>query len=349
MKNGGDLLNSIFNTREFDTAVSIVSTNIKKILLNIPPDIKSETAEIRLRSQRPIVLCGSYGFLFVTYDANVSKCNEDSISVTYDELNDTFNRLCSFSVHTHLPSIINGYITMQGGHRVGIAGTAVTDSMGNIVSIKDVNSINIRVAREIKGAADEIIDKLYSNSFESTILAGTVSCGKTTLIRDLARQLASFGESMNYKVCVIDERQEIACVSNGIPQNDLGVNCDILSCYPKGQAIISAVKTLSPDIIVLDEVGTTEEIEAIKLGVNSGVKFIVTVHAEDYDEIINKPQIRELINTYSFKKLVLMNRFSKASYINEIYDVKDLRDEIIRCRFNLDKSYSDRRYDINTA
>ncbi len=330
-------MENLSKDEKFDSAVSIVNAELKKYLLRLDAETKNQTYEIRLRSGQPIVLCGKYGTAFLD-EYGIAKSKVSCLIATHEAVTDTFNRLCSYSIHTHLPSIVNGYITMQGGHRVGIAGTAVTDSDGRIISVKDIYSVNIRVSRQIVGAADELIRKLFNEEFESTIIAGPVSCGKTTILRDLARQLSSPDNKKMYKLCVIDERQEIACVSGGIAGNDLGVNCDILSCYPKGQAVTVAIKTMSPDIIVLDEVATVKEIEAIKLGVNSGVKFIVTIHAENYEEILHRQQIEMLINTYSFKNLVLLSSNKNVGKIKEIYNVRELRDEIIRRRINLDKS-----------
>ena len=253
-------------------------------------------------------------------------------------ITDTFNRLCCYSVHSHLNSIVNGYITMQGGHRAGIVGTAVTNNMGEITSLRDISGINIRVSREIKGCSDDIVENLFSNQAVSCIIAGPPSSGKTTILRDLVRRLSTNVYGKSYKVCVVDERQEIACMNGGIAQNDIGINSDVLNCYPKRQAIITAIKTMSPDIIAVDEVAENSEIEAIKLGVNTGVKFIVTIHACDYDELIFRPQIETLLNTYSFDKLILLGADEAMGTVKAVYDTKELRDEIIRRRFTVDKS-----------
>jgi stage III sporulation protein AA len=127
-------------------------------------------------------------------------------------------------------------------------------------------------------------------------------------------------------------------MNGGIAQNDIGINSDVLSCYPKKQAIMTAIKTMSPDIIAVDEIGENSEIEAIRLGVNSGVKFIVTIHACDYEEILFRPQIEMLLNTYSFDKLILLNSGELIGNVKAVYDTKELRDEIIRRRFTMDKS-----------
>lgn len=168
-------MENLSKDENFDSAVSIVSTELKKYLLSLDAETKKQTYEIRLRSGQPLVLCGRYGTVFIN-DTGVTQGTENCIKVTHETVTDTFNRLCSFSIHTHLPSIVNGYITMQGGHRVGIAGTAVTDSDGRIISVKDIYSVNIRVSRQIIGAADELIETLFTDNFESTIIAGPVSC-----------------------------------------------------------------------------------------------------------------------------------------------------------------------------
>ena len=331
-------MDKVSDEKRFDSAVSIIGGELKRLLLDLPTYIKTQTYEIRLRSSRPVILYGKYGSYYLLN----SGCTGVSIDQTYtastELITDTFNRLCCYSVHSHLSSIVNGYITMQGGHRAGIVGTAVTNSSGEITSIRDISGINIRVSREVIGCSDNIVENLFSNHAVSCIIAGPPSSGKTTILRDLVRRLSTNVYGKSYKVSVIDERQEIACMNAGIAQNDVGINSDVLSCYPKKQAIMTAIKTMSPDIIAVDEIGENSEIEAIRLGVNSGVKFIVTIHACDYEEILFRPQIEMLLNTYSFDKLILLNSGELIGNVKAVYDTKELRDEIIRRRFTMDKS-----------
>lgn len=338
-------MKKLLQDKNFDTALSIISAEVKNYLINLPVSLKNETYEIRIRSGKPLVLCGKYGSLFLKKGGGTSRELSDACIISPETLSDIFNRLCCYSIHTHLPSILNGYITMQGGHRAGVCGTAVTDCFGNVTSVKDISSVNIRISREILGSADEIFNRILLNDVQSCIIAGGPSSGKTTILRDIVRQLSN---SM-VKVCVIDERQEIAAVNGNIPQKDVGMNTDVLSCYPKDKAILSAVKTMSPDLIAIDEIATEKEIQAIKLGVNSGVKFIVTVHASDYSEILHRPQIQALINTYSFRKLILLDKPDAQSQILDIFDVEDIRNEIIGRRLSVDKSVFSRNDSFTTA
>ncbi len=319
-------MNEMNTDKDFFSALSIIRGELKNILLSLPEDIKCKTCEIRLRTGKPVILCGTYGNR-ILYRDSLSSENSESPFICYSEdITNIFSRLCSYSVHSHVHSIINGFVTVQGGHRVGICGTAVTDNKGNITSVRDISSLNIRISREKKGCSDELYRKLFSDKLSSLIIAGAPMSGKTTVLRDLVR-LLSDADSMR-KVCVIDERQEIAAMNAGFCQRDVGLNTDVFDLFPKDKAVENAVRTMAPDVIAMDELCSDEEIDAISLAVNSGVKFIVTVHASDYTEIMTRPQIKRLLRAYSFEKLVLLSRNSPGT-VEGIYDTKELLDEII--------------------
>ncbi len=312
--------------KDFFSAVSIIRGELKNKLLNLSPDIQKQTTEIRLRIGKPIVLSVAGESRFLSCDGGLTQSPIQPFICYSEDMNSIFSRLCAYSVHSHLQSIVNGFITVQGGHRVGICGSAVTDSSGNVTSLRDISSLNIRVAREVKGCSDEIYEKVFSKAVDSVIIAGAPMSGKTTVLRDLVRRLSDAPESK--KICVIDERQEIAAMNAGFCQRDVGVNTDVFDLYPKDKAIANAVKTMSPEIIAMDEICSDDEIDAISLAVNSGVKFIVTVHASDYSEILKRPQIKRLLQAYSFERLVLLKK-DRPGIIEGIYDTKELLDEII--------------------
>lgn len=319
---------------KFNEAASSLSGQLQTVLYNLDDNVKSKTYEIRLRSGRPIMLYGIYGKGFLTRDSHFSKeLTAECRICELDELRESFNRICGYSIHAHQSSINGGFVTMKGGHRAGVVGTAVCDRDDNIVSIKDVSSLNIRIAREIKSCAEGLADKLFKGAAKSLIIAGPPASGKTTVLRDLIRILAGGDEKFNYKVAVIDEREEIASMCGGAVLNDLGINCDILNSYPKKKAVMLAVKTMSPQIIALDEVATDEEITAIEQAVNSGVRFILTLHAASFDELVTRPQVERLINTYSFDNVCLLCA-GKVCTIKQIYDAGEIRDEIFIRRYH---------------
>lgn len=327
----------------FIQAVSNVSPELKTRLLKLPDSVKDEICDIRLRLSKPVIMTTRLEKLYLKTDGTCSKIKDGQEFIcTPQIITDTFNRFCCYSVHSHLNRLVRGYITISGGHRVAVAGTAVVNSSGEVTSLKDISTVCIRIAREKIGCSDELFRKIIKNGqAESFVLAGPPCSGKTTLLRDLAR---NFSDNM-YTVSVADERQELACVNNGLCTMNLGDNTDVLDCFPKKDAIEIAVRTLSAQVIVVDEICTQTEIEAIRSGVNSGVKFVVSVHASDFDEVVTRQQIISLINTYSFNKLVLLKR--DGGY--EIYNTGELYDEIIRRRADMVELYSDRDYSCSTA
>ncbi len=317
----------------FDEAVWPVSARLKSKLLFCSEEIKSSVYEIRLRANRPVVLFGKNKSMFLSKDSTLSQTvNENTYICPIEELTDTFNRMCGYSIHTHQTSINNGFVTMRGGHRAGVAGTAVCDRDGNIVSIRDISSLNIRIARESHGCSSQLVEKLFQKNAKSLIIAGAPSSGKTTLLRDLAKKLSSGDGCRCFKVVIVDEREELAATEGAIANNNVGLNCDVLNSYPKEKAVLTAVRTLSPEFIVCDEIGNDSEVRAIRSAVNTGVRFVVTVHASDFDELVTRPQIESLLRTYSFDNVAMLSSDGQPCKIKEIYDSRDLLDEINRRR-----------------
>lgn len=282
--------------KPFDSAIAFLPPSLNRMLSEISEEIKDKTYEIRLRAGKCIVLKTLDGTIFADSEKVTYIYSEDLYKATSYELKESFNRLCNYSVYSHAENIAQGFITLNGGHRVGICGTAVTEN-NKVSSIRSINSLNIRIAKEFKGCADEIIGKVFRKGLTDIIIAGPPSSGKTTLLRDVVRQISS-GRSGDYrKVTVIDERCEIAPMNDGICSFDLGPDTDVLSSFSKADGIMCALRTLSPDLIVCDEIGTTDECEAIKNGLNSGVHFALSIHASDISELKNKPQFKTLVQS----------------------------------------------------
>ena len=288
----------------------------------LPGHIQRSVREIRLRAGKPLMLTTGEESLFLDRGGLARRLKSpDLLTVSSIQVKSVFLKLCSHSVHAHQEEIANGFVTLRGGHRAGICGTAVEES-GRIQNIRDISSINIRVARAAKGAASEIIRQYLGEGLCGIILAGPPASGKTTLLRDIARALAS--DPFYKRAAVVDERGEIAAVRDGEAQNDLGDSCDILNGYPKAPGIQQALRTLSPEVILCDELGTLEEVEAVIESLNAGVPVITTVHASSIREVTARRQSAELLQTGAFSLVAMLRGSEKPSEIEHVYEVENL-------------------------
>lgn len=313
------------NVKRFEVAAGFLPPGLRDIFMSLGDDIKNDIREIRLRSRSPVVAVTGEGSFFIAGAGRLTRfCSDIVLGADENELEETFRRLCGYSVHSYADAINRGYITVSGGSRAGVAGTAVTDG-GRITAVRDISCINLRIAREIKGAADKIIGENFTGGLRSLIVAGPPASGKTTVLRDLARQLSGGRLGESYKVLVCDERGEIGAACGAAAQNDLGANCDLLTAYPKAEGVMIALRSFSPDIIICDEVASDEEVAAIETGLNSGVCFALSIHAGSKEELRRKPIARRLARTGAFDTAVLLSG-REAGRAAENIKVSDLFD-----------------------
>lgn len=242
-------------------------------------------------------------------------------TVSPRELADTLEIATESSLHSSKESIRNGFVTGLGGHRIGICGTAVMKN-GEIDGIRAVSSLAVRIAKEIRDCGREVASALVENGrFISTMVISPPGGGKTTLLRDLVRQLSNRG----FKVALADERGEIAAVRAGIAQTDVGMRTDILSSCPRDEAVMLLLRTMNPDIIAMDEITAPRDAKALESASNCGVGLLATAHAADVDELRERSLYRELLAQGIFKKAVVICRTEGG----RTFSVKDL--EGFRC------------------
>lgn len=328
-------MNKLEMANRFDEAVAGLGKKMQSLLSPISQELKSQVQEIRLRVNSPISLCTSKDILFLQSGQAILKMPVMGMKcLTREDIEECFLNLCDYSVYAHQEDIKNGFITIKGGHRAGICGTAVI-SNGQVSSIRNVSSINLRVARQIHGASKGICKEVFADGICSTLIAGAPSSGKTTVLRDIARQLSTGSvKEKIMRVAIVDERGEIGGVYRGGIQNDLGYCCDVLNGYPKAEGIMHAIRVLSPDVVICDEVGDARDIEAIEMGVNSGVQFLVSVHAFSVKDLARKVQVKRLLSTGVFKKIVLLENREVPGKIRQIITEGENDDENLWCALN---------------
>ena len=313
--------------QSFERAVSFLPPALKTALLRTDELLQGRTFEIRLRADRPVVLFGAFGSVLLQRGGGVSAFGLDTaLFCTAEQLNDSFHRLCNYSVHAHIRSMTRGFVTTPGGDRVGVAGTAVCDDEGRVVSVRDVTSLNVRVSREKPGCAAALLPLFADPETQGVLLAGAPGAGKTTLLRDPALQLSAFAGGFCQKVAVLDPRQELFGRDGAG-----GMNCDVFRGYPNALAVPMAVRTMSPQWIVCDEVATAEEARAIETGANTGVRFAASIHAGSKAELLARPLFRFLAERCGFSRVVLLRGAAAPGQVETILKREELFCELDGC------------------
>lgn len=277
--------------------------NVYSVVSQIPEFMFDDIQEIRLRMNKPLSVMCSFKPSYITPNGNLTCNPANTVTITEQELNKCFEAVCQYSVHSFKREICEGFVTLKGGHRVGLCGTTVIHN-GSIENIKNISSLNFRISHQVKGCAEKLYKEIFSVGLCNVLIAGAPMSGKTTLLRDLTRLLGS-----NYKTSVIDERGEIAAVWNGIPQNDVGINTDVFDCYPKADGISAAVRVMSPQIIVCDEIGGEADMNAVKYASYCGVYVVATIHANDITELTKRT------GTDVFDKIVFLSDKGAVTHI----------------------------------
>lgn len=308
----------------FDSALKSFPEKLRSCLQALPCGVKRQAQEIRLRVGRPVSVCCCGGVSFLNGRGELTSFPDPGGPlVRREDLEESFRNFCGYSVYSHQAEIRNGYVALTGGHRAGICGTAVYRS-GEVCGMRDISSVNVRIAREMIGCADGILDELKDGIDSGLLLVGAPASGKTTILRDISRQLASGRRGAMRKVTVVDERGELAGTYLGEPQNDLGVCCDVLDGYPKAEGILLAVRSLSPEFVICDELGTEREAAAVEQGLNAGVAMIASIHAGSRAELMKRRQAVRLLQTGAFGYAAVLEGRGRPGRVAGIYKAGDL-------------------------
>ena len=293
-----------------ESILNFLPKKIADLINKIPPNQKAELEEIRIRINRPIEMTMKGTPRFLSYVIQP----EDAFQL--------MNKISHFSIYTLEEELKQGFITVSGGHRIGLAGKVILEG-GKVKAIRDISSFNIRIAREKVGIAEPLIPYIYQGSWMHTMVIGPPQTGKTTLLRDIARIASSgFGARgiQASKVGIVDERSEIAGCVNGIPQLTFGDRLDVLDACPKAEGMMMMIRSMSPDILVVDEIGRKEDTEAIQEAVHAGITLMMTTHGTSIEEVKNRPSLRNILEQQIFHRFVVLSRASGPGTITQILD-----------------------------
>lgn len=278
----------------------------QNILSSVPKYIADKATEIRIRTGKPVII-------ETTDDRYI--CGG-----TFPDTNQIYSCIrtfCDYSIHSFQREFSEGWITLKSGHRAGFCGTAYATD-GTVSTIKDISSLNIRIAREHIGISDNLFYKTaLDTEFKGLVIAGAPLSGKTSLLRDYCRNCGN-----RFKTALIDERAEIASVFKGVPQNQIGLNTDILNCYDKKNGIEQAIRVLSPQIIICDEIGS--ETDNIINLTNCGVKYVFTVHCSNLHEAKNNKIIHTLIERQAVNYITFLENKGKMKGLWFLKDGKNI-------------------------
>ncbi len=294
--------------------LNILAENIRECLLKEDLDF-AELQEIRLRIGKPLIV------VYRNREKVLPAGGTEKYAVTREDVRETMDYVSHYSLYAYEEELRQRFLPLEGRPRVGVMAKALLEG-ARVKNIQYISSVNIRMAHEKIGCADRVLKYITKNrEVCHTLIISPPRCGKTTLIRDIVRQVSDGNDFVKgCTVGVVDERSEIGGCYQGVAQNHLGMRTDILDCCPKAQGMLMLIRSMSPQVLAIDEIGTCEEVHAVEYAMQCGCRLVASVHALDMEEAGEKPGVGDLIRKHRFERYVVLGNSRHPGEIVHVYD-----------------------------
>lgn len=287
------------NVAAYRQAAGTLPPRLRQEALSLPQEDQSRAEELRLRMGRPMSV------VFSEEERPLGK-----LAVKAEELEQLIEISSRASLHTVLDQVCRGYLTIEGGHRIGLCGTATLRN-GEIHSLSRLSSANLRIARQVRGVSESILDSLCpTGRLASTLILAPPGMGKTTLLRDLVRRVSDGDGCTPQRVSLADERGEVAALYNGMPQLEVGSRTDVVEGCPKAQGLMLLLRAMNPQVLAVDEITAPEDVQALKMAFGCGVTLLATAHGAERGDLERRALYRPLLEERMIQRLVSIRRLN---------------------------------------